>query len=238
MIVASLLLILVAVVLLVVGLTGGSSLLLAASIAASLLAAVALVVGARQAAATRAAAGRSDPDAHRARRRPAGDDPEAGEPTPAGPDIPVQHVPTTSGADDTGWRQSPGSSAVGEDPHVPPADGQPYPAEGPHDLSFDGQPYADQDDPYAGPADPDQVAVPPDEPPALRVSPPDAALVARLDAEVQVVDGRPRYHLADCPHLFGRDAEPLPVAEAVRLGFTPCARCAPDTFLLADARPL
>ncbi|GAA2700703.1 hypothetical protein ACFY2R_08210 [Micromonospora olivasterospora] len=78
---------------------------------------------------------------------------------------------------------------------------------------------------------------PPDEPPALRVSPADAALVAGLDAEVLVVDGRPRYHLADCPHLLGRDAEALPVSEAVALGFTPCARCAPDTSLLADTRP-
>ncbi|MFI0795578.1 hypothetical protein ACH4OY_23295 [Micromonospora rubida] len=235
MLVASLLLILVAVVLLVVGLTGGSSLLLTTSMAASLLAAVALVVGARQAAATRAAAERSDPDANRVRRPSAGDDLEVGAHSPAGPDIPAQHVPSTIGADDTGWRQPPGSSAVvGEDPHDPYdpyADGQPYPAEDPHD------PYADGD-PYAGPVDPDQVAVPPDEPPALRVSPSDAALVAQLDTEVQVVDGRPRYHLADCPHLFDRVAEPLPVAEAVRLGFTPCAGCAPDTVLLADARPL
>ncbi|MFI6158751.1 hypothetical protein ACIA59_02255 [Micromonospora haikouensis] len=83
-----------------------------------------------------------------------------------------------------------------------------------------------------------ETATPLDEPPALRVSPADAALVAELDAEVQVVDGRPRYHLSDCPHLYGREAEPLPVAEAVRLGFTPCARCAPDDALLADARPL
>ncbi|MFF3868386.1 hypothetical protein [Micromonospora sp. NPDC001898] len=235
MIVVSLLLILVAVVLLVVGLTGGSSLPLTGSIAASLLAAVALVVGARQAAATRAAAGRSDPDATWVRRRPAGDDPEAETHFPAGADIPAQHVPPTIGADDTGWRQPPGSPAVGgENPHD---DGQPYAAEDPLDPYADGQPYA-AEDPLDGPADPDQAAAPPDEPPALRVSPSDAALVAQLDDEVQVVDGRPRYHLADCPHLFDRVAEPLPVAEAVRLGFTPCAGCAPDTFLLADARPL
>ncbi|MFC8849044.1 MULTISPECIES: hypothetical protein [unclassified Micromonospora] len=91
-------------------------------------------------------------------------------------------------------------------------------------------------DPHADAAG--EAAAPSDEPPALRVSPADAALVAALDAEVLVVDGRPRYHLSDCPHLYGREAEPLPVAEAVRLGFSPCARCAPDTALLADARPL
>ncbi|WP_320067058.1 hypothetical protein [Micromonospora sp. RTGN7] len=214
MIVASLLLILVAVVLLVVGLTGGSSLLLTASIAASLLAAVALVVGARQAAAIRAAAERPDPDATRVRRPSAGDDPEGGVTSPARPGIPVQHVPPTIG---TGRRQPPGSPAVGE---------------GTYDVPAADDPLA----PYADAAGPDR-ATPSDEPPALRVSPADAALVAGLDAEVQVVDGRPRYHLADCPHLFGRESEPLPVAAAVRLGFTPCARCAPDTVLLADAGP-
>ncbi|PZG01291.1 hypothetical protein [Micromonospora deserti] len=74
-----------------------------------------------------------------------------------------------------------------------------------------------------------------DEPAAQEVTPAQAARVARLGAEVRVVDGRPRYHLADCAHLVGRAHEPLPVAEAVELGFTPCGRCAPDTALLADA---
>ncbi|EEP70879.1 hypothetical protein MCAG_01206 [Micromonospora sp. ATCC 39149] len=204
MIVASLLLILVAVVLLVVGLAGGSSVLLAASIAASLLAAIALVVGARQAAASRAAAARVDPDATEERRPPAGRARRVGANFPAGPDIPVQRASAPIDADDTGWRQPPGSPVAGANP----------------------------DGAAAG-----KAAVPADEPPALRVSPADAALVAELDAEVQVVDGRPRYHLADCAHLYGREPEPLPVAEAVRLGFTPCARCAPDDALLADARP-
>ena len=58
-----------------------------------------------------------------------------------------------------------------------------------------------------------------------------------LDGEVRVVDGHPRFHLPGCPHLVGRVDEPLPVAEAVGLGFTPCAGCAPATTLLAEARP-
>ncbi|WP_229400196.1 hypothetical protein [Micromonospora okii] len=209
MIVASLLLILVAVVLLVLGLTSGSSPLLTTSIAASLLAAVALVAGARQAAASRAAAGRVDPDTAPGDRPPAGGVPPAGAYPPPGSDIPAQHVPPTVGADDTGWRQPPGSPVAGGDPY----------------------------DPYAEPVSPAGAPTPADEPPVLPVSPADAALVAELDAEVHVVDGRPRYHLPDCPHLYALDAEPLPVAEAVRLGFTPCARCAPDTVLLADAGP-
>ncbi|PZG22714.1 hypothetical protein C1I95_04690 [Micromonospora craterilacus] len=74
-----------------------------------------------------------------------------------------------------------------------------------------------------------------DEPAAQEISPEQAARVARLADEVRVVDGRPRYHLVECPHLVGREHEPLPVAEAVELGFTPCAHCAPGTTLLSES---
>ncbi|MBL6275676.1 hypothetical protein JMF97_05835 [Micromonospora fiedleri] len=74
-----------------------------------------------------------------------------------------------------------------------------------------------------------------DEPAAQEVTPEQAVLVSRLSDEVRVVDGRPRYHLDECAHLVGRDHEPLPVAEAVELGFTPCATCAPDTTLLSQS---
>ena len=78
---------------------------------------------------------------------------------------------------------------------------------------------------------------PPGEPPPQLVSAADAALVATMNATVLVVDGRPRYHRAGCAHLRGRPTEPLPVSEAVELGFTPCSRCEPDTALIAGARP-
>ena len=74
---------------------------------------------------------------------------------------------------------------------------------------------------------------PDDEPLPQAVRPTDAVLVARLDSEVLVVDGRPRYHLADCPHLVGRLTEPLPAAEAVELGFSPCGLCRPVDRLVA-----
>jgi hypothetical protein len=77
---------------------------------------------------------------------------------------------------------------------------------------------------------------PPDEPAPQQVTSADAAQIARMSAEVQVIDGRPRYHLAGCVHLLGRPHEPLPVNEAVELGFSPCAQCEPDSALLADAR--
>ena len=78
---------------------------------------------------------------------------------------------------------------------------------------------------------------PPGEPPPQLVSAADAALVATMDATVLVVDGRPRYHRPGCAHLRGRPTQPLPVSEAVELGFTPCSRCEPDTALIAGARP-
>jgi hypothetical protein len=91
------------------------------------------------------------------------------------------------------------------------------------------------------PADPDALleddpTVPADEPAAESVSPDELTRFAQLPAEVLVVDGRPRFHLADCLHLLGMDAEPVTTAEAVEYGFTPCDLCRPVTALglLAD----
>lgn len=85
----------------------------------------------------------------------------------------------------------------------------------------------------AGPAD--EPYPPLDEPAEEPVSDSDALRVAGLNADVMVIDGRPRYHLPGCPHLLGRVNQPLPVSEARDLGFTPCALCRPDTNLLASA---
>ncbi|MDG4805301.1 hypothetical protein O7634_00830 [Micromonospora sp. WMMD1120] len=244
MIVASLLLILVAVVLLVLGLASGSSFLLIISIAASLLAAVALVVGARQAAANRATVdsgrtGRRHPDApHSASQASPG---VAYGPPLVEPEVPVQHVPTTVGTGGTGWRQPP----------APPVDQTPRVDEAaPLDEDPPFVPVTDEAPARARPVSP----APPvadaagdvfdgrgslaDEPAEQPVTVAEAARVARLLDDVEVVDGRPRYHLDTCPHLVGRQPETLPVAEAVELGFTPCALCAPATALLADVRPI
>jgi clumping factor A len=76
---------------------------------------------------------------------------------------------------------------------------------------------------------------PADEPLPQAVSPADAVRVARMNTEVMVVDGRPRYHVADCPHLDGRRTEGLPAAEAVELGFSPCGLCRPVDRLVAQS---
>ncbi len=140
---------------------------------------------------------------------------------PTGPDGPMARgagIPSQTGPDrtvesDAGWRQPP-----------PGASGDPEVAGDPGTASGLG-PMADVDD---------DLWI--DEPAAQHVTPADAALVARLGTDVLVIDGRPRYHLADCPHLVDQDPEPLPVSEAVELGFTPCGHCEPDSVLLAEAR--
>lgn len=254
MIVGSILLILVAVVLLVLGLTDGSSLLLTGSIAASLLAAVALVVGARQDTGAGEEYADDAPDeggalgddetaeytqqlamagARTDRSDRVGSNPGAGTTSPAASDSPTITLPgqpmgktgygsvspgeTYAGQAGAGW-EAPGtaeSPMPGTAPSVtnPPVDATVAPAG--DDGDFD-----DED--------------PPDEPAPQVVSAADAARVARLETDVLVIDGRPRYHLPGCVHLLGRESEPLPVSEAVELGFTPCSLCEPDSALLAD----
>jgi hypothetical protein len=64
----------------------------------------------------------------------------------------------------------------------------------------------------------------------------DLLLIIDLSDEVHVVDLRPRYHMAVCGHLAGRDAIPLPVNEAREDGFTPCGLCRPDATLAGRVR--
>ncbi len=230
MIVGSLLLILVAVVLLVVGLASGSSVLLISSIAASLLAAVALVVGARQAAAARAEAGPADAgrtvrDGHDRSGVPRGAAGQGGDTSTRRPAW--TGVPSSQGT-------SPVAVAEPEQAEAPPqgrtATAHAYP-DGPPGAPVGTS--ATPGQPGAADAAPDD---PPDEPAPQPVTPGDAARVARMNTEVLVIDGRPRYHLAGCVHLLGRQGEALPVSEAVELGFTPCGLCEPDSRLIADAR--
>jgi hypothetical protein len=265
-IVGSLLLILVAVTLLVLGLTDGSSPLLVGSIGASLLAAIALVIGARQAAAARAGVedyledrvgGERDGDeAEGQRRRRSGayaervDLPDqrvgasagamtgtmpamAGPPAMAPPrDAPASGMPGHYGT--PAHPEVPGQYGGPAQPSVPGQYGSPVPDEFGDEITDDHH----RDSELAGSdlAGLDDDEDPLDEPAPQAVSAADAARVARMSADVLVIDGRPRYHLAGCVHLLGRESEALPVGEAVELGFTPCSLCEPDSALLADAR--
>lgn len=71
----------------------------------------------------------------------------------------------------------------------------------------------------------------PGEPPLEEVEVTDLLLVVDLRDEVLVVDEHPRYHLAGCRWLTGRETIPLPIDEARTDGFTPCGICEPDRHL-------
>jgi hypothetical protein len=75
-----------------------------------------------------------------------------------------------------------------------------------------------------------------DEPDEEATDATDLLVISDLADEVRVVDEHPRYHLAPCTWLSGRQTIPLPVSEARELGFTPCARCGPDAVLAAKHR--
>ena len=255
MIVVSLLLILVAVTLLVLGLTGGSSGLLISSIVASLVAAVFLVIGARQAAGARRAASAApdeeplppasvdensvyvaEPEFAAAadaaqsyddQRDTVQFDPSdvaAARPS-AGPDfVAASESPAPSSADQPGAVPAGDLSAddIGRrDPAAAEADDPDYDRASAAINAARSEAPGDEPDEFDEPDADD----PDDEPLPQSVQPADAVRVARLDAEVLVVDGRPRYHLSDCPSLVGRLTEPIPVGEAVELGFSPCGLC-------------
>lgn len=74
------------------------------------------------------------------------------------------------------------------------------------------------------------------EPRAEETDPGDLEVISALDAQVLVVDERPRYHLQTCGWLGSRPTLPLAVREARGLGFTPCAQCAPDAELARRQR--
>lgn len=79
-------------------------------------------------------------------------------------------------------------------------------------------------------------AGPDGEPPEEAVEVAAVSTVAELQDEVVVVDERPRFHVTVCPFLPGRPLIPLPVAEAVELGFSPCGWCTPVQVIAGRRR--
>ncbi len=244
MIFASLLLILVAIVLAILGVIQGSDPLLVGSILASLLTAVFLAVSARQAAAMRLAAGQDGFTVRLAPPRRAAETTStaAYEPTPAEEAEEAEEaaadratsIPSQDRIEDRGDERlaTPTAETSATDGLDTDLGAEP---ELTTQVELDLHPAGTGiGDPALDALDPDEDPL--DEPPAQLIPPGEAAMVAGLETDVMVVDGRPRYHLVTCAHLRGREIEALPVSEAVELGFTPCSLCEPDTALLAQAR--
>jgi hypothetical protein len=241
-VVGSLVLILVAIGLLVAGLVQGANGMLVASIAASLLAAVALIIGGRRTAgAALRENGRAPLEHTRSRASAAADDVEPDEvgrrsrrrePVGAGVGAGVAAGGAAGGSSAARLDETTTMSAL-RDEEYPGERGIPQQGRdsGRRRYEEDYGPEFAVDVPDDGDDDD-----PPDEPPAQQTAAADAARIARMSAPVIVIDGRPRYHKPGCVHLLGRDSEPLPVSEAVELGFTPCGVCEPDSTLLAAAR--
>jgi hypothetical protein len=60
-----------------------------------------------------------------------------------------------------------------------------------------------------------------------------AAAPAAVGGKVLVVEGRPRYHVAGCRYLTGKDTDEVEVDKARSEGFTACGVCKPDEALAA-----
>lgn len=230
MTVVSLVLIVGAVVLLGYGLLEGSNVYLVASILTSLVAALALVVGSRRSgrAAVAEAIEREEEAARTTTQRRRTRQTVGAGVGDRGSSVDYDEEPPATTHETT-------MLDVGRRGGVPAqSQGERYGGE--YGNQYSDQ-YGDQYDQYDDDDDDDEFDEDPsDEPPAQRISPAEQARVAQLDADVLVIDGRPRYHLPGCVHLLGREHESLPVSEAVELGFTPCGLCEPDSTLLARVR--
>jgi len=239
-IVGSLLLILVAVGLLVAGVLSSSNILIIASIVATVIAAIVLILGVRQ-----SANGADDEEDYDAAESDEAD-------VSAGFPVGDSRQDAPRGARSYPDRSSERGDGPAADASASPRGGTitdeavagSIPSQG--GDRFESAPdFAGSDaaDDFGAPARSaaaqsagEMDEDPPDEPSAQMTTPTNAARIAMLASEVLVIDGRPRYHISGCVHLLGRDSEPLPVGEALELGFSPCGMCEPDSALLAEAR--
>ena len=150
--------------------------------------------------------------------------------------LPVAGSPTTEGSTAAGWGSYRGDAAGPADATGPPTE-TPAAFETPTateastatetSTAMEASTATELPTATVGPAD---------EPPPEDIPVGAALRAAQLPDEVIVVDGRPRYHLADCATLAGRDGSSLALSAARRAGFTPCSLCRPDSTLLARSR--
>ncbi len=221
MILAAALLVLVALGLFVAGLLSGVTAFYWTCVGVSAVAAVLLFVARRQLAAA--------PD--EGRRPVARTEQARTEPARTGPATTEEPSPE---------RAAEPAAAAAEPEAAEPETAEPRPAE---PRPAEPEPAASETPSAAEPASPAPVQAAPataaadaDEPPAEEVEVSDLLLVVDMADDVFVVDEHPRYHLADCRWLSGRETIPLPVDEARTDGFSPCGLCSPDRHLAQVAR--
>ncbi|HZE38500.1 MAG TPA: hypothetical protein VE172_06765 [Stackebrandtia sp.] len=217
MIVGSFLLLLAGVVLLVAGLAAGNDTFLVGTIVASLVAAVCLYAASRR---PRGADGdeREDtdrPEEYDARLRDRRADRSAA---------------ASRARDDSAFNEGPNQATA---PRAEAEVGRRSSRQEHLEADARGREREPEREPERA-AEADIDGVPGDEPTEVPMSSVEAAALMRMDAEVMVVDGRPRFHLGGCVHLVDRESEPLPAYEAVELGFTACSLCRPAQSLLRE----
>jgi hypothetical protein len=126
-----------------------------------------------------------------------------------------------------------GAGPSGPPPHTPDGDGRGHPEQAAQAVGGNGSAAGHGGPPRGGP--PPRAPQPEDENPDQATL---DAVVTRVD-EVLVIDEEPHFHLGRCGYLFGREVIPLPVSEALELGFAGCSWCEPVRGLAeqhADSR--
>lgn len=220
MIVVSGALVLVALVLLLIGLASPGLALVYASIGVSAVAICTLLLGFLQGrSATRGAESLRDE--------------ERGPESLFGPDRTLDGEPADGEDVDGTAERLDGLGAVvgsadrpGTAAHRPGSEGS-----GAAGLLSDARPGGPADE--LAPTDPPPDTEPPVEPDEVRLDDVEELHTA-VGAVVLVVPGRPRYHLAGCRYLSGRQPEECSPVDARERGFTPCGVCRPDAALVAE----
>jgi outer membrane biosynthesis protein TonB len=119
-----------------------------------------------------------------------------------------------------------------------PEPAQPEPAQPEPAQPEPAQPEPAQPEPaQPEPAPPEPAQPEPAQPEPAQPEPaqPEPAQPEPVAGEVWVIDGRPRYHLADCAIIAGQNAEPIPFEQADEDGFMPCSLCEPSTTHTSNA---
>lgn len=145
-------------------------------------------------------------------------------------DEPGQRGEGDESARESAEDESAGGARPASDTALLPASGELSDGPAAGATTGDGPGEAEDDGPTGG------TAAAGDEPAEEATDAADLLIVSELPDQVLVVDEYPRYHLGGCTWLDHRATITIAVSEARELGFTPCARCGPDSELAIQYR--